>query len=93
MLYPLSSAHIHNGMKLSELAIGQSATVTAVHVPAALRERLRMLNVAEGGKICLLRRAPFGGGLLLKAAGVRLALRDTLAARIEVRFLGEETCG
>lgn len=93
MLYTLSSAHIHKSMKLSELSIGQSATVTAVHVPAALRERLRMLNVAEGGRIRLLRCAPFGGGLLLEAAGVRLALRDTLAACIEVRSLGEETCG
>lgn len=96
-LYPRGSAHIHSGMKpsiysgikLSELTVGRSAAVTAVDAPPALRERLRMLNVAEGCTVRLLRRAPFGGGLLLDAAGVRLALRDTLAARIEVRAIEE----
>ena len=67
-------------MKLSELCVGQAAEVLSVQLPPALCERLRMLNVRPGARVRALRRAPFGGGLLLDAAGVRLALRDSLAA-------------
>lgn len=42
-----------------------------------------MLNIAAGRRVRLLRRAPFGGGLMLDAEGVRLAVRPTLAQTIE----------
>lgn len=72
-------------MKLSELLPGQAARVLRVDLPPALQERLRGLNVRPGVRVRALRRAPFGGGLLVEAAGVRLALRDELAASVEVR--------
>ena len=84
---------MHSSMKLSELCVGQAAEVLSVQLPPALCERLRMLNVRPGARVRALRRAPFGGGLLLDAAGVRLALRDSLAARVEVRPEGGGTCG
>lgn len=70
-------------MKLSELLPGQAAQVLRVDLPPALQERLRGLNVRPGVRVRALRRAPFGGGLLVEAAGVRLALRDELATKIE----------
>ena len=72
-------------MKLSELMPGQAARVLRVDAPPALQERLCRLNVRPGARVRALRRAPFGGGLLVEAAGVRLALRDSLAASVEVR--------
>lgn len=66
-------------MKLSELKAGESARICALSVPPAAAARLRELGMAEGMCVRLLRRAPFGGGLLLEAGGTRLALRASLA--------------
>ena len=58
--------------------------VLSAALPFAAAERLRRLNVAAGRRVRVLRRAPFGGGLLLDAEGVRLAVRLSLAQCIEV---------
>ncbi len=71
-------------MNLDELKTGQSANICAVNVSGKLSERLNMLNIFEGAKVTLLRRAPFGGGFLLEAGGVRLALRKNIAEKIQV---------
>ncbi len=77
-------------MKLSELAVGQTAEILEVHAAPPLKERLKRLNIVCGGRVRALRRAPFGGGILLDAGGTRLALRDSLAATIEVTVREEE---
>ena len=71
-------------MKLSELKAGESARILSLSLPPAAGERLRELGVAEGMPVRLLRRAPFGGGLLLEAGGTRLALRASLAEGVGV---------
>lgn len=70
-------------MKLDKAECGKTYRILSVNAPPALAERLRMLNIAAGRRVRLLRRAPFGGGLMLDAEGVRLAVRPTLALTIE----------
>ncbi len=72
-------------MKLSELTAGETAVICAVAADGAMRARLASLNVAAGKEIRVLRIAPFGGGMLLEAEGVRLALRRSLASSVAVR--------
>lgn len=64
--------------------MGKSGVVLAVHTRAPLAARLKMLNVYAGGRVRMLRRAPFGGGFMLDAGGVRLALRVSVAEEIDV---------
>ena len=70
-------------MKLDKAECGKTYRILSVNAPPALAERLRMLNIAAGRRVRLLRRAPFGGGLMLDAEGVHLAVRPTLAQTIE----------
>ena len=74
-------------MKLSELIPGQRAEVVSVNAGGASAARLRALGIAAGEEVTLLRRAPFGGGLLLSCGGTRVALRLSVAARIDVKEL------
>ncbi len=74
-------------MKLCELIPGQRAEVVSVNVGGAPAARLRALGIAAGKEVVLLRRAPFGGGLLLSCGGTRVALRASVAARIFVKEL------
>ncbi len=66
------------------MQIGQVAEVERVVVAPALEARLRALNVSPGKKVRALRIAPFGGGIMLDAEGVRLALRMSLAKKIQI---------
>lgn len=72
-------------MKLCELIPGQRAEVVSVNAGGASAARLRALGIAAGKEVVLLRRAPFGGGLLLSCVGTRVALRASVAARIDVK--------
>lgn len=74
-------------MKLCELIPGQRAEVVSVNAGGASAARLRALGIAAGKEVVLLRRAPFGGGLLLSCGGTRVALRASVAARIFVKEL------
>lgn len=56
--------------------------ITAVAVKQPLANRLHALGVCAGSRVRVLRRAPFGGGLMLEADGVRLAVRLSLADQI-----------
>ena len=56
----------------------------AAHLPPALAARLNMLNVRPGAHVRMLRTAPFSGGFMLEAGGVHIALRRSVAERIEV---------
>ena len=68
-------------MKLSEVKQGDCEILS---VPSAgdAAKRLARLGIAAGQRVRLLRRAPFGGGVLLEAGGARVALRGSIAAEI-----------
>ncbi len=75
---------IEYSMDLSQLRIGQIAEIEKVDAGPALQGRLRALNVSPGKRVRALRLAPFGGGIMLDAEGVRLALRMSLAKKIQI---------
>ena len=66
------------------MRIGQIAEIEKVDAGPALQGRLRALNVSTGKRVRALRLAPFGGGIMLDAEGVRLALRMSLAKKIQI---------
>ncbi len=70
-------------MNVSDLKEGESAHVTCVCAGKNIEGRLALLNVYAGAHVTLVRRAPFGGSLMLEAGGVRLAVHKGIAARIE----------
>ena len=72
-------------MKLSELAAGDTAEIVSVQCGEALAERLKTLNVSTGKIVKVLRLAPFRGGEMLEAEGVRLSIRRSLAEKVIVR--------
>lgn len=72
-------------MNASDLKEGESAAVSAVRADDKTAKRLAMLNVYPGAEISLVRRAPFGGGIMLEAGGVRLSVGRKTAGKISVR--------
>jgi ferrous iron transport protein A len=69
---------------LSAIARGARAVVVGVLGDDSLAERLRASGLWPGAPVEALARAPFGGPLLVRVHGFRLALRREEAARVEV---------
>jgi Fe2+ transport system protein FeoA len=63
---------------------GHRYVVAAVHGGDALAERLQASGMWAGAPVELLAQAPFGGPLLFRVHGYRLALRRAEARRVEV---------
>jgi len=73
-----------NIQTLSSLAIGQSATVHALHVDSGFMYRLNAMGFRIGKPLELIRIAPFNGPLHLKLGNTEVMLRRQDAANIEV---------
>ena len=73
-------------MKLSELKLGQIATVLSVSDKESIKNRLQCFGITDGVKIRLIRRAPLGGPLEIKVRGFYLALRKSVADKISVKL-------
>lgn len=72
-------------MKLSELAQGQRATVRAfLSLSIDVRKKLMVMGILPDTEIRLIRRAPLGDPLQVEVRGVSLAVRENIAAQIEV---------
>ncbi len=72
-------------MKLSELAQGQCATVRAfLSLSIDVRKKLMVMGILPDTEIRLIRRAPLGDPLQVEVRGVSLAVRENIAAQIEV---------
>ena len=69
---------------LSELSIGQSATVVSVHAEAVLRRRLLDMGITPGCRIRLIKVAPLGDPLEIRLRSYELLIRKEEAALIEV---------
>ena len=70
------------GMNLMELKEGQSGRIVSIRTAQSLQARLRALNVSVGRVVRVLHFAPFDGGVMLDAEGVRLALRPLVARAV-----------
>lgn len=71
--------------RLSELAVGCSAEIVAVHATGEIRRRLIGMGVVKGTKLKLERVAPLGDPLELYCKGFHLSLRKSEAEQIMVR--------
>ena len=71
-------------MKLSELNVGETATVAAINGEQSLVSRLETLGIVKGGKVTLIRVAPFGDPLEIKVRDFYLAIRVRTADKITV---------
>ena len=71
-------------IKLSELAIGATATVVEFPKQGAAFLRLREMGLIAGTPVTLVRTAPLGDPLEIKVRGYHLTLRKVDAAHILV---------
>ena len=69
---------------LTSLAIGQSAVVTEIKVPAEYRGRLLEMGLLTGTTVELVRFAPLGDPVEIKVRGYHLSLRKHEAEQIMV---------
>ena len=70
---------------LSQLAIGEHATISAIEAEESLYHRLSALGFRVGKTLSVMRRANFNGPLHIRLGTTDVILRDTEAARILVQ--------
>ena len=76
-------------MKLSELPIGHSGTVTAVGGEGALRQHFLDMGLIPGAEVTAVKLAPMGDPLELRLHGYELTLRLADAAEIGIEPLAD----
>lgn len=74
---------------LTSVALGTTATVTEIKLPAASRPRLMEMGLLVGTKVELVRFAPMGDPVEIKVRGYNLTLRKHEAEQIFVKLSGE----
>lgn len=70
---------------LSQLKIGEKATVVAVHGEGAVRRRLFDMGITPGAEVYLRKKAPLGDPIEIAIRGYELTLRKAEAANVEVK--------
>ena len=71
-------------IKLSELAVGASATVKEFSAAGTASIRLREMGLLAGTRLTLVRTAPMGDPLEIKLRGYHLTLRKSEAEHVLV---------
>ena len=72
-------------MALSEMAVGESAVVATLELPAAVGDHLMHLGFLPEATVEVLRRAPAGDPTVYRVEGAEIALRRETAQHIQVR--------
>jgi len=70
---------------LSQLEIGEKATVKVVNGEGAIRRRLFDMGITPGAEVYLRKKAPLGDPIEITLRGYELTLRKTEAAHVEVQ--------
>ena len=70
---------------LSNLKIGEKATVLAVRGEGAVRRRLFDMGITPGAEIYLRKKAPLGDPIEISLRGYELTLRKAEAANVEMK--------
>ena len=70
---------------LSELADGEQARVSALHLCGDMRRRVQDLGLINGTRVTCVRRALSGDPIAYRIRGAVIALRKGDAVQIEVR--------
>ena len=76
-------------MTLTDLEIGQTATVLAVGGEGALRQHFLDMGIIPGAEVTVVKYAPMGDPIELKIQGYALTLRVADAGKIEVEHVHE----
>ena len=76
-------------MTLDELAIGESAVITAVGGEGALRLRLLDMGLIPRTSVRMQKVAPMGDPIEITVRGYELTLRKSDAANITIKEAGE----
>ena len=71
-------------LPFSELAIGDSAYIEAIHADGALKRRLMDMGLTKNTKVQLQKVAPLGDPLEIKLRGYDLTLRKSEASLVSV---------
>lgn len=72
-------------MKLSDLKAGESGLILALNdLSIDVRKKLMVMGLLPNTQVTLIRRAPMGDPLQLEVRGVSIAVRESIAAVIEV---------
>ncbi|MBQ7948155.1 MAG: ferrous iron transport protein A [Clostridia bacterium] len=69
---------------LSQLEIGEKATVKSVNGEGAIRRRLFDMGITPGAEVYLRKKAPLGDPIEITLRGYELTLRKAEAAHVEV---------
>lgn len=72
---------------LSQLKIGEKATVVVVNGEGAIRRRLFDMGITPGAEVYLRKKAPLGDPIEIAIRGYELTLRKTEASQVEVKEL------
>ena len=70
---------------LSDLKVGESATVTAVNGEGAVRRRLFDMGITPGVEVYLRKKAPLGDPIEISLRGYELTLRKAEASLVQVK--------
>lgn len=70
---------------LSQLSIGESATVIAVNGEGAIRRRLFDMGITPGVDVYLRKKAPLGDPIEVSLRGYELTLRKAEASLVQVK--------
>jgi ferrous iron transport protein A len=76
---------------LSQLKIGQNATISAIEADEYLFHRLSALGFRIGKPLSIIRRANFNGPLHVRLGTTDVILRDSEATRIRINIPTEPT--
>lgn len=72
-------------MKLSELKAGESGLIVALNeLSIDIRKKLMVMGLLPNTQVTLIRRAPMGDPLQIEVRGVSIAMRESIAAAVEV---------
>ncbi|MBR7071600.1 MAG: ferrous iron transport protein A [Clostridia bacterium] len=71
-------------MQLSQLSIGQTATVTAISNDCAIKRRLQDIGLIEGTEVCCIFISPLGDPKAFFIRDTVIALRKKDASKITV---------
>ncbi len=72
-------------MTLTNLPVGEKATVVCVHGSNAISKRLMEMGVVPGVLVRVIKSAPFGDPLEIRVRGYHLAMRKSEADAVEVQ--------
>lgn len=72
-------------MKLSQMQAGERGIILALDgLSDTVRKKLMVMGVLPNIEVVLIRRAPMGDPLQVEVRGVSIALRENIAANIDV---------